>query len=126
MEKVVSNEQRLANRQNAGHSTGPLRTSRLDSTIDNRQSTIPPTSSPNSAACVQCHAMTLTEKNVLAKRTHLKPIHEKGKCECVGEKRFRSRLGSPATLLTHALTHVVAVPTRETVRGESPRPPATD
>ena len=40
MEKVVSNEQRLANRQNAGHSTGPLRTSGLDSTIDNSPSVL--------------------------------------------------------------------------------------
>jgi hypothetical protein len=44
MPKAVSNEQRLANRQNARHSTGPKtptgkarspRTSRLNSTIDN-------------------------------------------------------------------------------------------
>jgi hypothetical protein len=88
MTKVVSNEQRLANRQNARHSTGPqtpdgksrsARNSRLDSTIDIRQSTIPLAPSPNSAACVQCQTMTLTEKNVLAKRTHLKPTHEKEK-----------------------------------------------
>jgi hypothetical protein len=107
MEKVVSNEQRLANRQNARHSTGPQtptgtprfpRTSRLNSTIDIRQSTIPAAPSPSFAVCVQCHTMTLHEKTVLAKRTHLKPIHEKGKYECVREKRFRLRLGWRRTL----------------------------
>ena len=50
MEKVVSNEQRLANRQNARHSTGPKtptgkarspRTSRLNSTIDNSPRALP-------------------------------------------------------------------------------------
>jgi len=91
MEKVVSNEQRLANRRNARHSTGPLRTSRLDSTIDNRHSTIPPAPSPTFAACVQCQTMTLIEKNVLAKQTHLKPIHEKGKCECSASVGFRAK-----------------------------------
>lgn len=35
--------------------------------------------------------MTLPEKTVLAKRTHLKLKDEKDKCECLPEKRFRSR-----------------------------------
>ncbi len=29
----------------------------------------------------RCHMMTLSKKTVLAKRTHLKPLHEKGKCK---------------------------------------------
>jgi hypothetical protein len=41
--------------------------------IDIRQSTILPTSSPNSAASAKCHRLTLSEKTVLAKRTHLTP-----------------------------------------------------
>jgi len=39
----------------------------------------------------QCHTMTLAQKNVLAKRSHLKPTLEKDKCECF-------RLGRPVTL----------------------------
>ena len=37
-----------------------------------------PFSIPHSAFS-KCHTMTLIEKNVLAKRTHLKPMPEKGK-----------------------------------------------
>ncbi len=45
----------------------------------------------------RCHTMTLHEITVLAKRTHLKPMHEKRKCECVRENR--SRLGQVANRL---------------------------
>jgi hypothetical protein len=62
MPKAVSQEQRLANGRNARSSTGPLRTSHLYSTfrIPHSQFT-------------QCHRVTLPEKTVLAKRTHLTP-----------------------------------------------------
>jgi hypothetical protein len=83
MGKVVSNEQRVANRQNARQSTGPKtptgkarspRTSRVNSTIDTcpeprriRRSPVPPAPSPNFAASDKCHQVTLREKSVLAK-----------------------------------------------------------
>ena len=82
MPKVVSNDQHLAIFHNTRNSSIPksaagnarsLRTSRFRSTIDNRHSRIPPAPFSNSAAYAECHHVTLLEKNVLAKRSHLTP-----------------------------------------------------
>jgi hypothetical protein len=64
MNKVVSNEQRLANRQNAQQSTDPKTpTSKARSSRASRlNSTIPTAPSPSFAASLQCHMLTLTKK----------------------------------------------------------------
>jgi len=48
-----------------------------------------------------CHSMTLRKNNVLAKRSHLKPLHEKEKCKCETEKHFRRGFGFAARKKSH-------------------------
>lgn len=62
MKKVVSNEQRLANRCHPSRLRGFVPTC-LGYSFDNRQ--FPPAFSLHFAVCVKCHILTLTEKMYL-------------------------------------------------------------
>jgi len=95
MQKGISNEQRLTKRPKLRDASATPKASPII-VVASRHS---PFTIPHSAFTIhEVPSCDTNPKNVLAKRTHLKLMHQKEKPECANEKRFRSRLGLPRFL----------------------------